>query len=110
MLTSKIEQPRDDVVRLNGFVAAKLRPPAYQEAIDGFDFLINKSKKDFIAVSAVSFQAWSGTNLTLFLNLLHKLYQRACCFNLIQEWEKSLQDLNYILVFNQNWVEALLLR
>ena len=50
VLSSKVEQVRDDVVRLNGFLVAKLNPPSYQEGVDGFDYLVNKSKKDLISV------------------------------------------------------------
>lgn len=50
ILSSKVEQVKDDVVRLNCFLVAKLDPPFYQEGVDGFDYLINKSKKDLASV------------------------------------------------------------
>ena len=50
ILSSKVEQVRDDVVRLNGFLVSKLNPPFYQEGVDGFDYLISKSKNDLASV------------------------------------------------------------
>ena len=49
-MTSKIETPRDDAIQLNGFIIAKLTPPLYQEGVNGFDYLINKHRRDFHSV------------------------------------------------------------
>ena len=39
-----------------------------------------------------------------------QLLERACCYNCLQEWRSSIKDLDFILAYYPNYVQALLLR
>lgn len=86
-LMINVEQPQRESYRLCGYVAAKVEPPLFMEAVDSYSTLIKKDAHDF-----------------------EVLLERACCYNCLQEWRSSLKDLNFILAFYPNYIQALLLR
>eukprot|EP01038_Epipyxis_sp_PR26KG_P008435 gene8435-11412_t len=87
LLSALIVDPKDSVYKLNSFVATKLIPPRFNEAIDSLDYLISRNKN----------------NYDLYL-------QRAACYNCLQEWSLSLRDLDYVLLFNPSHTQAILFR
>ncbi|KAJ1398878.1 hypothetical protein B484DRAFT_438315 [Ochromonadaceae sp. CCMP2298] len=92
-----IEDPRPDTLRLCAYVATKIQPPRYLEAVDSYGPIIKSNMHDFEAmwgagIADLTFVlVWVPTHLTALL-------MRARAYACIRNWSAARADYRSILL------------